>query len=271
MNDEDFETLFEELYPFYGEIALEELNTPFDVLVMDEAQDLFDQAILDLINRAIKGGLAGGTWAIFGDFTRQALYERVSGSMADLTEYSEHFVRARLTLNCRNSRRIAEETAIIGGFRTLPFKLGQETGLPVEHRYWHTSISLVKTLTKTIHRLASSGVPLDDLLILSPRRLENSALATVKQISDMPLFDCSRTLDPEQRCIRFSTIHSFKGLESSVVILVDIEDVDDERSQSLLYVGMSRARSLLILMINERDRRSIDNRIKAALERELQT
>ena len=271
LNNEDLVTLFEELYPFYGEIALEEFSTPFDVLVMDEAQDLFDQATFDLMNLTIKGGLAGGTWGIFGDFTRQALYGNASGSIADLSEYSGHFVRAKLTLNCRNTRRIAEETAIIGGFSTPPYKLGHEAGMPVEHRYWRTPYSLVKTLTETIHRLASDGVPVDDVMILSPRRLENSALATVEQICDVPLFDCSRTLDTPQRCIRFSTIHSFKGLESQVVIMVDIEEVDDERAQSLLYVGMSRARSLLVLMIHELARKSIDTRIRAALEKELQT
>ena len=271
LNNQDLATLFEELYPFYGEIALEELNNPFDVLVMDEGQDLFDQATFDLMNRTIKGGLAGGTWGIFGDFTRQALYDNASGSIAALSEYSAHFVRAKLTLNCRNTRRIAEETAIIGGFSTPPYKLGHEAGMPVEHRYWRSPYSLVKTLTETIHRLASDGVPIDDVMILSPRRLENSAVASVEQICDMPLFDCSRTLDTPQRCIRFSTIHSFKGLESQVVILVDIEEVDDDRSQSLLYVGMSRARSLLILMIHERARESIDTRIRAALEKELQT
>ncbi len=271
LNNQDLAILFEEIYPFYGEIALEELNNPFDVLVMDEAQDLFDQATFDLMNRTIKGGLAGGTWGIFGDFTRQAIYDNASGSIADLSEYSGHFVRAKLTLNCRNTRRIAEETAIIGGFSTPPYKLGHEAGMPVEHRYWRSPYSLVKTLTETIHRLASDGVPIDDVMILSPRRLENSSVASVEQICDMPLFDCSRTLDIPQRRIRFSTIHSFKGLESQVVIMVDIEEVDDNRSQSLLYVGMSRARSLLILVIHERARRSIDIRIRAALEKELQT
>ena len=271
LNNQDLAILFEELYPFYGEIALEELNNPFDVLVMDEAQDLSDQATFDLMNRTIKGGLAGGTWGIFGDFTRQALYDNASGSIADLSEYSGHFVRAKLTLNCRNTRRIAEETAIIGGFSTPPYKLGHEAGMPVEHRYWRSPYSLVKTLTETINRLASDGVPIDDVMILSPRRLENSPVASVEQICDVPLFDCSRTLDTPQRCIRFSTIHSFKGLESQVVIMVDIEEVDDDRSQSLLYVGMSRARSLLILVIHERARRSIDTRIRAALEKELQT
>ena len=271
LNKEDLVTLFEELYPFYGEIALEELDTPFDILVMDEAQDLFGQATLDLMNRTIRGGFAGGTWGIFGDFTRQSLYDNPSGSMVDLSEYSGHFVKAKLTLNCRNTRRIAEETAIVGGFSTPPYKLGHEAGMPVEHRYWKTPYNLVKTLTETINRLASDGVPVDDVMILSPRRLENSALAAVEHICDVPLVDCSRTLDATQRCIRFSTIHSFKGLESQVVVMVDIEKVDDDRSQSLLYVGMSRARSLLILMIHERARRSIDTRIRTALEKELHT
>ena len=262
-------SLFEDVYPFYGELALEELEDPFDVLVMDEAQDLSDRTTFDLLNRTLRGGLAGGTWAIFGDFTRQALYGCDLGSTVDLSEYSEHFVRAKLTLNCRNTRRIAEETAIIGGFSTPPFKLGHEVGMPVEHRYWRTAPDLLTTLEKTVRRLISDGLRLDDMVILSSRRLENSALATVEQVCDAPLVDSSRSLDTDQRCIRYSTIHSFKGLESQVVMLVDIDEVDDDRSRSLLYVGMSRARSLLILMIQERTRKAIDTRIKAALEREL--
>ena len=261
-------TLFEDLYPFYGELALEELTTPFDVLVIDEAQDLSNQATFDLINQTIRGGLAGGTWAIFGDFTRQALYGNEPGSITDLSEYSEHFVRAKLTLNCRNTRRIAEETAIIGGFSTPPFRLGHEAGVPVEHRYWRTPSGLLTILRETVRRLMNDGLRVDDVMILSPRRLENSALADVEQICDAPLVDCSRSLDTAQGFIRYSTIHSFKGLESQVVIVVDIDDVDDDRSESLLYVGMSRARSLLILMIQERARKAIDTRIRAALERE---
>ncbi len=261
--------LFEDVYPFYGELALEELNTPFDVLVVDEAQDLYNRTTFDLLNRTLRGGLAGGTWAIFGDFTRQALYGSDLGSVADLPEYSDHFVRAKLTLNCRNTRKIAEETAIVAGFSTPPFKLGHEVGMPVEHRYWRKPSGLVIALRETVNRLLNDGLRADDVMILSPRRLENSALATIERICDAPLVDCSRSLDTLKGCIRYSTIHSFKGLESQVVIVVDIEEVDDERSQSLLYVGMSRARSLLILMIQERARRAIDTRIRAALEREL--
>ena len=118
--------MFGELYPFYAEVALEELGTPFDVLVMDEAQDLCKQCVLDVLNLTIPGGLAGGRWAIFGDFTRQALYGSREEPVAALSRYSEHFVRARLTLNCRNTRRIAEETTLLAGFEKPPFRLGEE-------------------------------------------------------------------------------------------------------------------------------------------------
>lgn len=185
----------------------------------------------------------------------------------DLSEYCEHFVRATFTLNCRNTRAIAEEAANFGGFSSPPFRLGREVGMPVERRYWKTAPGFARTLTETVDRLMNSRVPADGIIILSPRRLENSVLAEVEKVGELPLVDCSRTLDAKGECLRFSTIHSFKGLESQVVIIVDIEDVEDARNQSLLYVGMSRARGLLILFAHERARKSIDTILRAASAR----
>ena len=90
LTSEDLTKLFEVTYPFYGEIAIEEMDALFDVLVMDEGQDLFTNDNLDLINRILRGGLAGGQWAIFGDFTRQALYESAgSAGISLLPDYCE--------------------------------------------------------------------------------------------------------------------------------------------------------------------------------------
>ena len=58
----DQRALFEELYPLYVEYALEERSEQFDVLVVDEAQDLIAQRSLDFLNRALYGGIAGGRW-----------------------------------------------------------------------------------------------------------------------------------------------------------------------------------------------------------------
>ena len=262
--------LFEDIYPVYGEIALEEIGPTFDVLVMDEAQDLTDRHTLDFLNLAIRGGLAGGRWAIFGDFTRQALYGEKINPVEVLSQYCDHFVRAKLTLNCRNTRRIAEETTLLAGFEKPPFRLGNATGLPVEHRYWKTPSDLVAVLTRVLERLVKQKTPVDNIMILSPRRLENSNLAGIDRISRFPLVEISRGMTITQpQAIRFSTVHSFKGLESQVVIIVDIDAVDGDQQQSLLYVAMSRARSLLILMIKKSAKKAVDTQIRKAMKQDL--
>lgn len=262
--------LFEELYPLYGETALEELHGKFDLLVLDEAQDIENQHLLNFLNLALHGGLAGGAWAIFGDFTRQALYGNTLNLNELVSQYSEYFVRARLTLNCRNTRRIAEETSILAGFGSMPFRLGEVDGLPVEHRYWKTQTDLVEALSNLLDNLVIDRVPVDGITILSPLRLENSFLAGTQRISRFFLVDVSQeSTKSNAGFLKYSTIHAFKGLESEVVILIDIDTVDKEQSQSLLYVGMSRAQSLLILMINEQSKDAIESRIKRAINREL--
>ena len=266
----DIASLFAELYPFYVEVALEELGAPFDVLVVDEAQDLSDQHTLDFFSLSLRGGLAGGHWALFGDFTRQAVYGGAVDPVTVLSPRSEHFARARLTLNCRNSRRIAEETTILAGFETPPFRLGEETGLPVEHRYWETRTELVESLANVIERLFKHGTPIEDIILLSPRRMENSSLAGIERISRFPIVDISQGGTAGRvGAAMFCTIHAFKGLESQVVIVVDIDEVEGERPQSLLYVAMSRARSLLILMINVHVRKAVESRIRRAMEQDL--
>ena len=256
----DFRPLFDEIYPFYGEIALDEMDAPFDVLVMDEAQDLCRRDVLDLVNRTLRGGLAGGRWAIFGDFAHQALYsDSEAEGIALLSEYCRHLVRARLTLNCRNTRNIAAETSLIGGFETPRFRIGAEVGLPVEHRYWRTAGGLLRSLMDVLDRLLADGIPVEDIVILSTRRLVNSSLADTTHIGDLPLVDVSRSLEVDRQCLKFSTIHSFKGLESPVVIIVDVNGVEESHEQSLLYVGMSRARTLLTLMVHERARGRIND------------
>ena len=55
----------------------------FEYLIVDEAQDILSEKYLDILDLLTEGGLAGGHWAFFGDFERQALY------LNNLDDYSE--------------------------------------------------------------------------------------------------------------------------------------------------------------------------------------
>ena len=258
----DKKKLFDEIYPFYGEMALEQLGPQFDLLVMDEAQDLCREETLNVLDVAICGGLSSGRWAVFGDFSRQNIYDygKKEDIIRTLESYCKHPVRNKLMRNCRNTGRIAKETYLLSGFQSPPSRFTEEQGPPVEYEYWKSPDDFKNRIERKIKNLIKEGISIEDIVILSPRRLKSSILAEVKKISGFPLEDGSRDLKimEKKKVIKFSTIHSFKGLERPVIIVVDIEEVRGDSPQSLLYVSMSRAKSLLILMINKRFKKLID-------------
>jgi hypothetical protein len=51
-----------------------------------------------------------------------------------------------------------------------------------------------------------------------------------------------------RRGIYFSSIRGFKGLESPVVILCELGDLDDDSRDQQLYVGLSRARNHCVIV-----------------------
>jgi superfamily I DNA/RNA helicase len=54
-------------------------------------------------------------------------------------------------------------------------------------------------------------------------------------------------------------------LEAAAIILTDIEKMDDEHSRALLYVGMSRARIRLVMLMSENCRKSYDRILEVGL------
>ena len=52
--------------------------------------------------------------------------------------------------------------------------------------------------------------------------------------------------------LSFCTIQAFKGLENSVIILVDIDSISDKQ---LMYVALSRARTALYVIESEAARK----------------
>ena len=59
----------------------------------------------------------------------------------------------------------------------------------------------------------------------------------------------------------------FKGLESDVIILVGIENVVDDWWQAVCYVGMSRARSILYIILTSECEELRKRRWETELER----
>jgi hypothetical protein len=262
--------LYEDTYPTCGRLAVEELGEQYDVLVVDEAQDLLRPRILEVLDIWLKGGLAGGYWAMFGDFQQQAIF---AGQNADelrraLDRYSARYARGRLTLNCRNTRNIGEETALLSGFRSPPYRMGQVVGLPVDYHYYKSADAQAAIVAQQLRSLLSGGVKADEIVVLSRLRLEHSPVAGIDGGSAFVLVDASDQASRRSKhpTIRFATAQAFKGMESRVVVLCDVDQVSDGEPQSLLYVAMSRARSQLTILAHEKTRGSIAECIRKKLQ-----
>lgn len=251
---------FDEVFPVYAELAVTELNEPYDVVVLDEAQDLLHPPVLNVVNVLLRGGLAGGRWAFMGDFTQQAIFSSPCDWTKDaLDDYCPYYTRERLTVNCRNTRQIAQETLLLSGFPSPPFRLSKVEGLPVTYSYWYNARSQRQKLEQIIAGYLSDGLDPNDILLLSPVVFERSVASDVDRNARYHIQDVrqlSRARD-DRMSILFATVQAYKGLESPVVILCDVSSIDDSEPQSLIYVGMSRARTHLTVLLHDDVRTSV--------------
>lgn len=262
--------LFNSIYPLFGQLALEECANRFDVIVMDEAQDLVRRPVLDLLDVWVKGGLHEGRWAFFGDFHRQAIYG--SGRPEDVYEligaHCGFCARATLKQNCRNTRRVGEETALLSGFESPPYRMGQVDGAPVDYLDYSDAESQRSALEKVLSRLASEpGIAPDDVVILSRHRLDQSAAG---KLVDSALFrirsvEQFASTDSRIPTFRFATAAAFKGMESKIVVLCDVDRIETDEDRSLLYVAMSRARSLLTVLLHDRTKAAVREAFKTRM------
>ena len=94
---------------------------------------------------------------------------------------------------------------------------------------------------KLIRRLLSEGISRNDIVILSPYRMDNAN--SCLYIGEIRLNEFNK-LDSDD-FIRFYTVKAFKGLEARVILYIDIDGFEDDDERLLNYVAMSRARTLL--------------------------
>jgi hypothetical protein len=264
--------LYQVTYPLYALVALQEgVAEPFGSLIIDEGQDLITPEYLDVFDALVRGGLNGGRWAMFCDFHRQAIYAETSPEqmLAQIDERVSRYTHFTLTVNCRNTQPIGEETSLLSGFDTPPFLPAKVTGPPVDYRFYSGIDEERRILTGVLNNLLAEGVPPGRITVLAPVAKGNSCLSkpldglngVIEEISESDL-----TL-PDVKAVRFSTVHSFKGLENSVIIITDINELSGDWIHSLLYVGMSRARQRLILLVDKSARHGYEEALQRRIER----
>lgn len=256
----DRNRFYREDYALYAlDAASEGFPQPYDLLLIDEGQDLVYEDALAVLDHLVRGGLAGGRWMLFADFNRQAIFAEGQSAhemRAALSERSHFFSTFRLTRNCRNTRRIGRETALMSGFEQMPFSLHTQEGASVDYRFWNNNRKQRKVIGDLIGGLLDEGFAASDIVLLSPSRLQNSCLSEpVEELQrrgiSIQLLDHDNLLATPLNTVMFATLHAFKGLERRAVIVIGVDKLNDESFRAGLYVAMSRPTARLFVLLAE--------------------
>lgn len=106
-----------------------------------------------------------------------------------------------------------------------------------------------KINARIVDLVARQGVSAGDITVLIADALRKADYYAA--LRRLPLPKPASWLEegiPNSNMVLIDTIQRFKGLESPIVILWGLDTIDLARSEELLYVGMSRAKSLLIVV-----------------------
>ncbi len=201
----------------------------YDAIIIDEGQD-FHKEWIEAALAALKDP-AGGVFYLFYD-DNQKLYPT---AVADLSQLTGNTLR--LFENVRNAKPIFETSSIFYSGGELQ-SLGPD-GLAID---WESASADMRdrALEKILNRLINNeGVTQSEIAVLTAKPYETYS-------ARIGHYQCCRAEELKSNAIVFDSIYRFKGLEREVVILIDLGTALEKIS--LLYVGFSRARSLLAVL-----------------------
>lgn len=215
-------------------VSTDVLHDTYDALIVDEGQDFSDDYWLPL--ELLLADPEKSPLYVFFD-QNQAVYREARNF--PVTE--PPFV---LTVNCRNTRNIHETSyRYFEGEITEPCEID---GAPIESLLAPTITEQASLITSRIRSL------------IVQHRLQPSQIAVlVTSTAKHPMYDALRAQSLPgggrwavedhcaNNCVVVDTVGRFKGLECAVVFLWLSADLDPTEDAKTIYVGTSRAKSML--------------------------
>ena len=214
----------------------------FKSIIIDEGQDINENHIKLLKDIA---AIKDGSFYIFYD--KHQLVQQRNG----LDWVQDVECRLVLTMNCRNTRSIAETAGIPLSITNIKMR---EEVIGIKPKFYITASEqeTIFQLEKLLESYSKETFNNNQIVILTTKTLESSALTNVNKIGRFKL-----KLDESGTGILFT------GLESDVVIIIDINDETFESAEArrIYYVGASRAKHYLdfISIINSQQEKKIGN------------
>lgn len=228
---------FDQILPDRLIEAAAQLDWSVDAIIVDEGQD-FQEAWLQAL-RCLLTDPHKGIFYCFYDDNQNLYHNQMQAMLPEVTH--------PLRKNCRNTQTIsAFVRRYYRAYQDLPLVALGPGGRPITVIDYHTKEELRQGLRHQLHRLiAVEHVEPGNIVVLTPHSVANTALRSMTTMGNMRLVFIPTESNGEILC---TSIHQFKGLESPVIILVELEFGTIPNLDTLIYVGASRAGSDLIII-----------------------
>ena len=218
---------------------------PYKHIIIDEGQDFGNDIIEEadiiklLYDIIIDHEELGGTFYVFYDRLQLIQAKQMPQFIGDMD--------CKLTLyrNCRNTENIAVTSLKPITERRPKLYAGAVKGVPAKLHYCDSESDEVGRIDSVINRLLADGYK--DIVILTCKTENASVLSSLAVNGKY------------RNKYKFTTCRKFKGLEADAVILIDVDRETFSEEQVLIYyVGASRARLRLDVMVDLTDDECID-------------
>lgn len=206
-------------------------------IIIDEGQDFLPEQIelLEAIAEVNEGCIY-----IFYD-RNQLIHNRSESALSWLDSFD---CRLTLSVNCRNTKSIATTAYRPIGIDKVKTKENVLGVKPTFHII-RSHDKLISALSDIISKYVENGISKNDIVLLTIKTEDTSLLKNTTKIGPHKIKSSS-----DDKGILFTTSRKFKGLESSVVIVIDVDDVTFSNDDycKVLYVATSRAKHYLDLI-----------------------
>lgn len=239
-------------------LALDLAGEPvqFHAIVVDEAQD-FSLGWWYALTQSMLEAPGGPVYAFIDP--NQALRGEVQWPPVKFD------ARFRLTVNCRNTRRIAVASASILNLEPSIFARAPAGAQPRVLRASTARHQKGLVLQELRRLLEREDVSPRQLAVIGPTAKGKGSLADVTEVNGVPLV-ISADAWRDGEGVLVTTARSFKGLEADVVLLYDVGDFGRLFRKEDLYVSCTRAKALLIAVVHGKESRAVIQAALAAAE-----
>lgn len=242
---------------------LHQIIPTYDLLIIDEGQDLLCENYYKCLNALIKGSFQEGYWSIYYDPNQNIFnsHGQLSNILAALRDRA-HAMSWTLRTNCRNTKEIVNANILLTNIANQGRP--RVSGPQVHYVSYANKLDEGEKINTIIRSLRESGFIGGDFIVLSKYSLTNArnGLRQTELDKDLGTIKTTGQLwKAKKNEIRFSTVSAFKGLETKIVIMIDVDRLMDDDARLLNYVAASRACAMLYVLYDQQVEQERQNMI----------